>query len=166
MHHTNGISPIYRKNKQYATPEDKAPIVGKQYVKYAQKVVKSFLYYARAIDNTILPALNEISYMQTKPTNNTIQKMNMYMDYLATYPKATIGFYTLDVQLHIDYDAAYLVVPKARSRIAGFYYCTNRVKDYATQQLLLNGPIAVECKLLQHIVTSAAEAETAGTFHN
>ena len=30
----------------------------------------------------------------------------------------------------------------------------------------LNGPVHIECKLLRHVFTSAAEAETAGLFHN
>ena len=30
----------------------------------------------------------------------------------------------------------------------------------------LNGAILVECKTLQHVVASAAEAEIAGIFHN
>ena len=136
--------PIYGKNRQFATPNDDNPVLGQQYVKYVQKVVGSFLYYGRAVDNTILPALNDISYMQTKPTKNTIAKTHMLMNYLATYPNAKIRFYSMDMQLHIDSDAAYLVAPKARSRIAGFYYCANKVKNYDTQQPLLNGPGAVE----------------------
>ena len=41
------------------------------------------------------------------------------MDYVHTYPNAYIRFYTSDIILHVDSDAAYLVAPKARSRIAG-----------------------------------------------
>ena len=43
------------------------------------------------------------------------------MDYLSTYPNA-FRYYDSDKILHVDSDAAYLVAPKARSRIAGFYY--------------------------------------------
>ena len=33
-------------------------------------------------------------------------------------------------------------------------------------QTTLNGAVQVECKTLRHVVSSAAEAETAGVFHN
>ena len=44
------------------------------------------------------------------------------MDYTASYPDAYIHFYASDMILQIDTDASYLVLPKTRSRIAGYYY--------------------------------------------
>ena len=44
------------------------------------------------------------------------------MDYLHTYPNDYIRFYARDMILHIDSDAAYLVAPKSRSRIAGYFH--------------------------------------------
>ena len=68
--------------------------------------------------------------------------------------------------LTIDSDAAYLVAPKARSRVAGYYHCsTMYIKNYPNKTLH-NGPIHIECKTLKRVVASAAEAETAGLFHN
>lgn len=55
-------------------------------------------------------------------------------------------------------------MPKAKSRISGHYQLTDHPdKDNHPK---LNGPILVECKCLKHVVTSAAEAETAGVFCN
>ena len=68
--------------------------------------------------------------------------------------------------LYVDSDAAYLVADKAKSRIAGYYYCSNRHTNKKSPNPPLNGPIHIECKLLRHVVTSAAEAETAGLFVN
>ena len=126
-----------------------------------QSVVRSFLYYGQAVDNTILPALNEISLHQASPTENTNEKNQMLLDYLNTFSDTKIRFYASDMQLFVDSDAAYLVAPKAKSRIAGFFYCSN-----STVSPPLNGPIHVECKILRHVVTSATEAETAGLFFN
>lgn len=67
--------------------------------------------------------------------------------------------------LHADSDAAYLVAPKAKSRIAGFFYCSDKTTTTPPSPPL-NGPVHVECKVLRHVVTSAAEAETAGLFYN
>ena len=65
--------------------------------------------------------------------------------------------------LHIDSDAAYLVKPKAHSRVAGFFYLDNIKPRHLAR---LNGAILIECKTLRHVVASAAEAETGGIFHN
>ena len=63
----------------------------------------------------------------------------------------------------MDSDAAYLVAPNAKSRIAGYYY----LSDLPTKkQNKLTGAILVEYKYLKHVVTSAAEAETGGLFLN
>ena len=150
---------------QLATPEDTSPLLSADNIKYIQKCVGSFLYYARAVDNTILPALNEIALQQAHPTKNTIQKIQMLFDYLNTYPNAIIRFHASDMKLYIDSDAAYLVAPKARSRISGYYYMSD-ICNTNKPTPKLNGPILVECRLLNHVVTSAAEAETAGLFYN
>ena len=89
----------------------------------------------------------------------------MLLDYLNTYKHAVIRFYRSDMQLYVDSDAAYLVAPKAKSRIAGYFYCSD-TSDTAPPTPPLKGPVHVECKVLRHVVTSAAEAETAGLFYN
>ena len=157
--------PVYGKTRQMATPEDDMDILPPPQIIYVQKTVGSFLYYARAVDNTILPALNEIALYQAKPTKNTLQKIQMLLDYLNTYSKAKIRFYASDMKLYVDSDAAYLVAPKAKSRISGYYYLSNICPNDKPKPPL-NVPVLVECRLIQHVVTSAAEAETAGLFYN
>ena len=49
----------------------------------------------------------------------------MLLDYLHTYQNVAIRFYCSDMKLHVDSDAVYLVAPKAKSRIAGYFYCSN-----------------------------------------
>ena len=61
--------------------------------------------------------------------------------------------------LHVDSDAAYLVVEGAKSRIAGHYYLSNNVPTH-------NGPLHTLSRLLKYVVASAAEAETCGLFQN
>lgn len=53
---------------------------------------------------------------------NKQRKVGRLLDYVTTYPRAQLRFYATDMLLHIDSDAAYLVLPKARSRVAG-YFC-------------------------------------------
>ena len=68
--------------------------------------------------------------------------------------------------LHVDTDAAYLVAAKAHSRIAGYYYLSDNFNPNTPILPSNNGPIHIECHLLRHVVSSAAEAETAGLFFN
>ena len=103
--------------------------------------------------------------MQANPTEKTNNKIQMLLDYLNTYKNAVIRFYRSDMKLHIDLDTAYLVAPKAKSRIAGYFYCSNNPTTCPPNPPL-NGPLHVECKVLRHVVTSVAEAETAGLFYN
>ena len=86
------------------------------------------------------------------------------MDYVATYPDAYIRYHASDMILNVDSDAAYLVLPKAKSRIVGFFQLTDNVQN--TKAPHRNGPLLVECKTIKHVVTSAAEAETSALFHN
>ena len=114
---------VYDQKRQYAKKADSSPLLDKKGIKREQLTVGIFLYYGRAIDNTVLPALNEISASQATPTKNTNKKITMLLDYLCTYPHAKIRYTASDMILHIDSYAAFLVAPKVRSRVAGFYYC-------------------------------------------
>jgi hypothetical protein len=127
-----------------------------------QAIVGSLLYYARAIDNSILPALNTIAASQAKPTKKTRDLCNHLLDFVACHQQVTLRYKASDMILNIDSDAAYLVEPYARSRIAG-YFQLNSPRD---QHKFVNGAILIECKTLRHVVASSAEAETAGIFHN
>ena len=124
------------------------------------------------MDPTILPAINEIGYSQASPTVNTQLKCKQLLDYLHTHPSSTLRYYKSDMNLHIDSDAAYLVAPGAKSRIAGYFYLSSKSSISSTSTPTstlsppLNAPIHVECKTLKHVVSSAAEAETAGLFSN
>ena len=86
------------------------------------------------------------------------------MDYLHTYPNATIRYYTSDMILVLETDAAYLVLPKERSQIAGWYVLTS---DPAKTKNVIkpNGPLHVMCMTPKNVLASAAEAETSGVFH-
>ena len=86
------------------------------------------------------------------------------MDYVNTYQHAYIRYKASDMVLHIDSDAAYLVAPKARSRVAGYFHLSDHPSK--KKNATLNGAIHVECKILRHVVSSAAEAEIGGVYHN
>ena len=120
QHSLNKWVPItYGKQIQSATVEDTTPLLTPLGIKHIQQVVGSFLYYARAIDNTIHPALNTIGSQQAKPTETTNNDANALMDYLFAHPAAKLRFIKSDMQLHVDSNASFLVILNERSRIAG-----------------------------------------------
>ena len=81
------------KKIQYAPPPDDSDKLDKNGTKRIQSICGSFLYYARAVDPTILRALNEIATQQAAPTLETNKKVSMLMDYLNTYPNAKLRYY-------------------------------------------------------------------------
>ena len=160
-------TPAYGQRLQLAPAQDSSPSLDAAGTTYIQSVVGSLLYYSRAVDPTILPALNSIASSQSKPTQLTKSDVSMLLDYCATYPNATIRYYASDMVLHVDSDAAYLVLPNARSRYAGHFYLSNHPPALPQKpNPKPNGPILTECKTIRNIVASAAETETAGVFGN
>ena len=78
-----------KNTRQYATAPDTSPLLNPKETKYIQSVTGSMLYYGRALDHSILPALNEIASEQSSPTQSTKEKAQQLMDYVATYPTPT-----------------------------------------------------------------------------
>ena len=129
----------------------KTVALNKQQAKLVQSIAGAFLYYGRAVDPTILPALTEISSQQCQPTDHTMQTCKMLMDYLHTYPNAIIRYTKSDMVLYVDSDAAYLVLPNARSRVAGHFYLGQRPLRAPAKppNISTNGPIHTICKGLR-----------------
>ena len=65
----------------------------KDKIRHIQSIAGTFLYYARALDFTMLTVLNDIATTQAKPTTKTLQECQQLMDYTATYPYLILRFY-------------------------------------------------------------------------
>jgi hypothetical protein len=122
-HHTPSryVTPVYGANTQYATKDETPPLTAQQCLTI-QKVTGSLLYYARAVDPTVLVPLNDIATEQTKVTEKTQAATNHLLDYLATHPDTTIRYHASDMILHIHSDASYLSVSNKRSRLGGLFF--------------------------------------------
>ena len=91
---------------------------------------------------------------KSKPLKNTKVRFQQLMDYLEIYPDACIWYHTSGMQLHIHKDVYYLVFPKARSGVAGFYHLINT--PHTSDIFFRNGIILFKYKTLRHVVASAA----------
>jgi hypothetical protein len=152
---------VYGAKTQYATKDETPPLTAKQYLTI-QKVTGSVLYYARAVDPTVLMPLNDITTKQTKATEKTQATTNQLLDYLATHPDATIRYHASDMILHINSDASYLSASNAGSRLGGLFFCG----DKSQQQDKLSGSILNFASFIKNVVASAAESEVGACFHN
>jgi hypothetical protein len=154
------ITPVCGAKTQYATKET-PPLTAKQCLTI-QKVTGSVLYYAGAVDPTVLMPLNDIATEQTKATEKTQAATNQLLDYLATHPDATIRYHASGMILHIHSDASYLSVSNACSRLGGLFFCG----DQSPQQDKLNGSILNVASVIKNVVASADESEVGACFHN
>jgi hypothetical protein len=147
MHHTIGYDrPTVQKSNtrkprpRYRSSTKPAPNVSKEAIN------GTLLYYARAVDPTMLRALNVIFSRQATPTQQMVNKCLHLLDYTATYPNADLRYHASGMVLHVDTDAAYLVLPKARSVIAGHYFLSDNPPPPPTKpNPKPNGPIHTEC---------------------
>jgi hypothetical protein len=147
------VTPVYGAKTQYATKDETPPLTAKQCLTI-QKVTGSVLYYARAVDPTVLIPLNDIATEETKVTERTQAATNQLLDYLVTRPDATIRYHASDMILHIHSDASYLSVSNTRSLLGGLFFCGNK----SPQEDNLNGSILNIASVIKNVVVSAAES--------
>jgi hypothetical protein len=124
----------------------------------------SILYYARAVDMTVLMALSTIAMSQAKSTKNMMACCVQLLDYLATNADAKIRFYASNMIMNIHSGASYLSESKARSRACGHFFMSWKPVD--GQPIKLNGAFYMNSVILKFVVASAAEAELGALFHN
>ena len=53
--------------------------------KILHKIVRKFLYYAKAIDPKMLMSLNSLSAVQTNPTIENAEQITKFLNYSATH---------------------------------------------------------------------------------
>ena len=154
----------YGKKSDEIVQEKDSPPVSKADEKYIRQVVGSFLYYARAVDLTILAALSDIAAEQAQPTERTMKRVEQLLDYMHTNPNAVIRFRASDMVLNVHSDASYLSASRARSRAGGYFFLGSLPKN--GEPIFLNGNIAITCAILKLVAASAAEAELGSLFLN
>ena len=154
----------YGKAAAEATDDEESPAVNKADKKFIQQVLGSFLYYARAVDLTILQALNAIAAEQAHPTKLTLQRVHQFLDYMATNPDATIRYHASNMVLNAHSNASFHSASRARFHSGGYFFLGNVPKD--DKPIKLKGAIYILCTILKLVAASAAEAELGALFLN
>ena len=159
--------PNYGARVQYADQPDDSPKLNKKATQRVQSIIGTFLYYARAVDETMLKALNTLGTQQAAPTERTLAAVVKFMNYAATHPDAKVQYRKSDMVLHILSDASYLNKAKARSTGGGKFFLNGRPRsDTDPAPAHDNGAVNVLCHIIKVVVASAAEAEAGSLFFN
>ena len=134
-----------------------------------QEVCGTFLYYAIANDNTILPAISDISSEQSKDTTNTAKQVAKILIDLDSNLHTKIQYRVSRMQLAIHSDASYLSVAHARSRASVVHFLSKVPPDpYNPEDFVptTNGILLVVLKIMRNIMASAAETKYGTIFVN
>jgi len=94
--------PKYGQKIQMTQTDTSKPLT-KTEIKDLQKVIGTFLFYSRAIDNTMAHALSTIASAQSSGTQKTREAMIHFLNYCATHPEATVRFRASDMILKIHF---------------------------------------------------------------
>ena len=113
---------VYLKDNQAPTPGDTSPPLDAAGKRHIQQIVGSFLNDARVVNPTILMALSAITAQQSAPTEETLARVNQFLDYMWTHPDAKIRYRASDMILNIHSDASYLSAPKTQSHAGGYFF--------------------------------------------
>ena len=119
------------------------------------------MHYGRAIDITILKALNTLATQQAKPTITTEKNVKQFLDYCATHPDTKIRYFASDMILQIHSNASNMNETKARSTVGGHYFLGKPIIE--NKPILLNSAIYSLCKVTG-VAASAAELELGSLF--
>ena len=152
--------PDYGAKVQYVHVDTTKKLNAEQVQPYVQKVVVGkFLFMTRAIDNTLLHALNDIACAVTKGMEATLKATEHVLNYIASNPR-TPRYQASNMILQVDSDATYLVCSEACSQAGGFHYLS--LADISR----FNAPIHVLAKVIKDVMYRAAEAKVAALFMN
>jgi hypothetical protein len=155
------VAPRYGVKGAQAPAADDSPLLDAAGKTRIQQIIGVFLFYARAVDPTMLVALGRLSSQQAAPTEATARAAEHFLQYAASWPNASIVYHASDMRLAVDSDASYLSESHARSRVAGHHYLTTNGDNPKP-----NGAIDVVCSILGTVAASAFEAELGAMFTN
>ena len=130
--------------------------------KRLRKIVEKSLYYAGAINPTMLMAVNSLAVVQKKPTTETAKQISQLLNDSAAHRDEVTEYRRSGMIFHIYSDASYISEPEARSRASGYLFLGTKSRTPIQAITLENGPVHVECSIMRNVMASATEAELGG----
>jgi hypothetical protein len=110
-------------------------------------------------------ALSAIAAQQSAPTEESLVRINHFLDYIWTHPDAKICCRASNMIMDVHSNASYLSAPKARSHTGGYFFLGSIRQD--SEPIIINGAIHITCtRILKLVAASAAEAKLSALFLN
>jgi hypothetical protein len=161
--------PLYSSAPQLAKEEDTSAKLDSAEITRLQAIIGTLLFYARAIDSTMLVALGSLASAQSGGTQATAKAAAHLLNYAASNPDATLRYHASDMILQVQSDASHNSEPKARSRAGGLHHLSSEVpNDHLPDAPAppLNGAIHIVSGIMRAVLASATEAELGALFVN
>ena len=154
--------PPYGRDQTPPDPLASLPVTPAE-IKIIQRIHGIFLYYSRACNYLLKPALLDIAIQIHKPTRRTYINAIHLAGYAQKYPNTQILYNASDMVLRVQSDASHHRHPNSRSVAGGIHYMvTNNASNYT-----INGPIQTICKqTVESVCASATESEYAALQNN
>ena len=140
-------------------PHEVSPALSPERKLWLQQLVGCVLYYARAVDYTMLPAVCAISSDQAHATEATLSAAYRLLAYAISYPDNCLRLYSCDMIVHLQADGSFHSRSNGRSVAGGFGFFGNR--DCPMQ---INGAVQAHSTVIDCVVASIGECEYASTF--
>jgi hypothetical protein len=105
--------------------------------------------------------LGSVATQQANPTENTMKKVQQFLDYASTHPDAIATYHASDMVLAGHSNALYLSKSKACSW-AGRHFFVSSI----TAQPPINGTILTIAQIIKAVMSLAAEAEVGALYIN
>jgi hypothetical protein len=119
---------MYGAKTQFVNDETSSPALSDKDVNKLQQLTGTLLYYARAVDPTLIMPIKFLAYEQSKATEVTANKVMKLLNYCNTHPETKIRYHASDMILHIHSDALYLSENEAKSSAGGLFYMGSDTK--------------------------------------
>ena len=156
------VPPPYGREETPPDPLDAIPATAAE-AKIIQQIHGIYLYYGRAVDFLLKPALLNIALNLHKPTKRTYANAMHLVGYAKKYPNTQIMYKACDMILRVQSDASHHRLPNSRSVAGGIHYLVNLESPHSE----INGPIQTICKQIsESVCASATESEYAALFIN
>jgi hypothetical protein len=154
--------PQYGSHPQLTPAPDDTDLLPPSTLTRIQEIVRTLLFYGRAIDSTMLVTLGTIASQQSKGTQATAQALTQLLNYAAAHPDATVRYHASDMYLHVHIDASYLSEASARSRVGGIFFLNQCPTDPSKPP----APTAIPASPLPKMVPSKSSAPSCATSWN
>jgi hypothetical protein len=121
--------PIYGAKTQFVSELTPSPAMSDKDVNKLQQLTGALLYYARAVDPTLIMSINVLASEQSNATEETADKVIKLLNYCNTHPETKIRYLASDMILHTRSDASYLSENEAKHRAGRFFYMGNTAQN-------------------------------------